>query len=757
MVVGKQGGGLTRLLAAGVLFALGCSLARAADPLPVVAPLALPRTSEPVTIDGDLGEPAWKAAAVITRFWDITFGDNRAPLVETRAFLMYDAHAFYVAVVCDDPEPAKIRAPYVDRDTVFANQDNVAVFLDTRNDRRAAFEFRVNPRGIQGDAIFNDANSEEDFTPDFYYATAARITDRGWQFEMRIPFSTLRYPRADPQSWGVRIWRNYPRDFRYGIFSSPYPAGSNCFICHLHELRGITGLPSSGHLVLAPYATGQDVAEAPVPGAPLGPGERDVEVGLDVKWTPGAATALDATINPDFSQIEADVAQITVNNRFALFYPEKRPFFLEGVDLFHTPILAVYTRTITSPRWGARATGKLGSTSYTLLAAQDRGGGSVVIPGPTESSLAPQDYRSLVGVGRLRRDFGNSFVGLLYTGREIDEADGGGYNRVFGPDFQWRPNQRDRVTGQFLISRTQTPDRPDLSPEWDGSRLASRALLVSWLRQTPTVDTFIRYRDFGDFFRADEGFVPQVGYLDGYLDVGYTLYRDDFFSRLRPYVVAEYSEDREHNPIRERVEPGVQFQGRKNLQGFVGLDVERERTSGVLLSLTRAPFRFQVDPGRLFPQVALSGFVGEDVDLVGVRVGTGADLLLTLTVRPTDHLTLDAVSELSWLDVDDPSLGQGRLFTAQVQRLKATYNFTSRLFVRLIGQYVETTRDPSLYPRPVVAHEASFSGSALLSYRINWQTAFFLGYGDDQERPPTGGLDQTSRQFFVKLSYSFQR
>jgi hypothetical protein len=142
---------------------------------------------------------------------------------------------------------------------------------------------------------------------------------------------------------------------------------------------------------------------------------------------------------------------------------------------------------------------------------------------------------------------------------------------------------------------------------------------------------------------------------------------------------------------------------------------------------------------------------------VGVRVGTGADLLMTLTVRPTDHLTLDGVSQLSWLDVDDPGLGQGRLFTAQVQRLKATYNFTSRLFVRLIGQYVETRRDPSLYPTPVVAHEASFSGSALLSYRLNWQTAFFLGYGDERERPETGGLDQTSRQFFVKISYSFQR
>jgi hypothetical protein len=747
-----------RALVLALLFAPGlCPFAWSGDPLPAVPSIALPRASLPVTVDGDLGEPAWGEAAAITRFWDITFGDNRPPIVETRAFVMYDAHALYVGVVCDDPEPAKIRAPLVDRDTVFGTQDNVAVFVDTRNDRRAAFEFRVNARGIQGDAVFNDASQEEDFTPDFYYDAGARITDRGWQLEMRIPFSTLRYPRSDPQSWGIRIWRNYPRQFRYGIFSSPYPAGSNCFICHLHELSEITGLPSSGHIVAAPYVSGQDVAQAPEPGAPIGEGDRDFEAGLDVKWTPGASTALDATINPDFSQIEADVAQVAVNARFALFYPEKRPFFLEGVDLLKTPIPAVYTRTITSPRWGGRATGKVGGTSYTLFAAQDRGGGSVVVPGPTESSLVPQDYRSIVAIGRVRQEFGASFLGLLYTGREIEEDDGGGYNRVFGPDLQWRPNQRDKVTAQFLASRTETPDRPELLPEWDGRRLSSRALLASWLRQTRTLDSLVRYRDFGDFFRADEGFVPQVGYRDGYLDAGYTFYRDDFFSLLRPYVTAEYAEDRKRDPIHQRVEPGIGFQGRRNLQGSVGVAFERLRTSGVLLPVTRVPFRLQIDPGRLVPQVSLSGFAGEDVDLTGVRVGTGADVLLTLSLRPTDHLTLEAVSQLSWLNVDDPALGSGRLFTAQVQRLKATYHFTSRLFVRLIGQYLETERDPSLYPTPVVARETSFSGSALVSYRINWQTAFFLGYGDDRERAETGGLSPTGRQFFVKLSYAFQR
>ena len=345
---------MTRLA---LLLMAGLSAVAAADEPtpPVPPPLSLPRVSGPIVVDGDLSDPGWKGAAVVDTFFETVFGDNRMPSVTTVAWLAYDDRYLYIAVRCDDPDARKIRAPYVDRDQVIGTDDNVAIFLDTRNDRRSAQEFRVSPRGIQADAVLNDANGNEDFSPDFYYDTAARITDQGWQAEVRIPLSSLRYPRADPQKWGIIIWRNYPRDFRYAIYSSPQPRGANCLVCLSRELTGLTALPSSTHLVVAPYASAQDVAQADAPGQPLGHGRTDRRAGLDVKWNPSASTALDATINPDFSQVEADVAQIAVNNRFALFFPEKRPFFLEGADLFDTPIQAVYTRTITSPRWGARS------------------------------------------------------------------------------------------------------------------------------------------------------------------------------------------------------------------------------------------------------------------------------------------------------------------------------------------------------------------------------------------------------------------
>jgi len=741
------------LLAAGWLAALAVA-AIAEDTPSTPPPIALPRVSSPIVVDGDLSDPAWRDAAVIDTFFETVFGDNRPPGVKTVARVAYDDKYFYVGVRCEDPHPGKIRAPYVDRDNVFGTDDNVAIFLDTRNDRRSAQEFRVNPRGIQGDAVFNDANGNEDFSPDFYYDTAARILPDGWTAEVRIPLTSLRYPKADPQRWGIIVWRNYPRDFRYALYSSPQPRGSNCLICRSRELTGITGLPSSGHLVAAPYVTAQDVAHAPNPGDPLDDRPTDARIGLDVKWSPSANTAVDATINPDFSQVEADVAQIAVNNRFALFFPEKRPFFLEGVDLFDTPIQAVYTRTITAPRWGARSTGKLGSSAYTVLLAQDKGGGSVILPGPTFSDLAPQDFRSVVGIARLRRDFGASFVGLLFTGREVE---GGGHNRVVGPDFQWRPNGRDTVSGQLLRSDTETPDRPTVAAEWDGRSLTSHGLHASWDHTTQHVDWRARYRDFGDGFRADDGFVPQVGYRQGQGSAGYRFYPKGLFAFLRPFVFGEYDADRKGDLINQRVGPGVFFFGRRNLQGEVDLFADRVRTADRVLSRTQLQYFFQVDPSRRFTRVGLNGFLGEEIDVVNVRTGRGGSVTGTATLRPTVHLTLDLNSAVSWLDVDDAAGGRGRLFTAQVQRLKATYNFSPRMFLRLIGQYVTEDLHPERYTVPVPERTARFSGSALFSYRLNWQTALFLGYGDERALDAAEDLRRTDRQLFVKLSYAFQR
>ncbi len=738
-----------------VLLLVVCPLASGAEPdLP--PPLAVPRVTGPVTVDGDLGDPAWQGAAVIDTFWETNPGNNVPPKVKTTAWVTYDDRYFYIAVKCDDPEPRKIRAPYVDRDNVIGTDDNVAVFLDTRNDRRSAVELRVNPRGIQGDAMFNDANGNEDFSPDFFYDTAARVTAEGWQAELRIPFSSLRYPKADPQSWGVLVWRNYPREYRYAIHSSPIPRGGNCLICRSLELTGMTGLPSASHLVAAPYVTAKES------GVPRDPSDLsaglvndpvELDAGADVKWTPSASLAVDATVNPDFSQVEADVAQISVNTRFALFYPEKRPFFLESVDLLDTPIQAVYTRTITSPRWGARATGKVGSTAFTALVTQDRGGGSVIVPGPSGSDLAPQDFGSYAAVARLRHDLGGSFAGFLVTDREVD---GGGYNRVLGPDFQWRMGAADLLTGQALVSFTETPDRPDLSPDWDGRSFSSRAFKLNYQHRTETLDWGVLYRDYGDGFRADVGFVPQVGFREGQAGGGYSFYPTGFFSNVRPYVQAQYQIDTEGSLLTRRNIVGVLLQGRYNFGGEVDLTSEAVRVQGRLLPKQQVVYFAQIDPSRRFSRIGITGFLGEEIDYANARVGNGGQFGLNATVRPTDHLELAAITDLQWLNVTNEAGLRGRLFTAFAGRLKATYNFNARTSLRVIGQWVGTDRNPELYTFPVPETDGVFTGSALFAYRLNWQTVFFLGYDDNRALDGSQVLQPQGRQVFLKVSYAFQ-
>jgi hypothetical protein len=731
-----------------------------AEPPEPAEEIGISRAAGPIQVDGSLGDPGWSGATRVETFYETNPGDNVEPKVKTVAWLAYDERYLYAAFELSDPAPEKIRAPFADRDDVPGDTDYGGIILDTRNDGKTGFMFLVNPSNIQYDAISSDATGE-DSAPDFYWDSATRIGPGGWTLEIRIPFSSLRYDSADVQSWGVLLYRNYPRDFRYQIFSSKLGRGSNCFICHQKRLTGFTGLPGGNHLVLAPYGTSR--RESTPEGGRIGNRLVDEsvhwETGLDVKWTPNADNAIDLTVNPDFSQVESDVAQITANERFALFVPEKRPFFLESTDLLASPIAAVNTRSITSPRWGARATGELAAnTLYTVLVTEDRGGGLVILPGPQSSSLAPQDFSSTAAVGRVRRDFGRSFVSFLFTDREND---GNGYNRVGGPSFLWRPSRRDTVSAQLLWSDTENPNRPDLTPQWRGQKLTSHAGFASWVRNTRTYDWTFQYFDLGDDFRADVGFVPQVGVRDGLATTGWSFFpKQGLFRRIRPFFRARYIEGTEGDLIQQRLTPGVQLNG--IWSSSINVEARREslRVGDRVFDFDYAVASFSLSPSGMVSGVALDLNLGEAADVVNARLGQGATVALQATVRPTNHLALEIIGSRRTLDVSPTGTGSRdqRLFTAEVARLKATYTFTSRAFLRLIGQRTSTDRDPSLYIPQVRAHDDTFNGSALFAYKLNWQTVLFLGYGDDRGVPrESDRLEPAGRQLFFKISYAFQR
>jgi Domain of unknown function (DUF5916) len=741
-----------RALLWAALIATVCALPLAADG----PPIEIHRTNAPITIDGDLSDPGWKDATRIEQWWETNPGENAEPKAKSVGYLAYDDHFFYAGFQFLDPDPSKIRGPFNDRDHIGGNTDDYGgVILDTRNDGKTAILFLVNPRNIQYDSVSDDSTGNEDSSPDFFWDSATKINSQGWTLEIRIPFSTLRYTGHDPQ-WGIMLYRNWPRDRRYQMFANKIPRGSNCFICNENKLLGLQNLPPGGHLVTAPYVTAKSIGEVPD-----GIGDRIVtrpvktDGGLDVKWTPTPTSAVDATVNPDFSQVESDVAVISTNERFAIFFPEKRPFFLEGNELFNTPVQAVYTRSITSPRWGLRSTGKFGQNAYTLLIAQDRGGGSAILPSPIGSDFADQEFSSTTAIGRMRHDFGKSFISFLGTARVVP---GGAHNFVGGPDFQWK-KEHDTITGQLLLSDSRTPNRPDLATEWNGQTLRSHAADLWYSHSSRIWDFYTEYKDFGDKFRADDGFVPQVGFRSNYAELGYTKYpKSGFFSRIRYYAFGEYDSEQSGAELYRLLSVGFGADGKfQSFNRWRWAD-ETVRAGNQLFQRNQLVYSTSWSINRLVPQVGVDGWIGQQVDFANIRLGRGASFSPYLTVRPTNHLETQLSAGVRWLNVNTGAGSRDRLFTSQVERLRATYTFNSKLFLRTILQNERTNRNQSLYTFAVAQHGGDFATQLLFAYKLNWQTLIYLGYGDLRAATADeGDLQPLNRQYFFKISYAFQR
>jgi Domain of unknown function (DUF5916) len=763
---------LLRLLAFCTLV-LGFLSSRAlADDLSVPAPRGLPirRITTPIQIDGVLDDAAWQTVVAVDAWYETRPGDNTPPKLKNRAYLAYDESALYIGFELTDPHPEELRASLGDRDSITSDMDYAGVILDPTNSGRTGIELYANPRGVQSDAVIDDVTGTEDASPDFFWDSAARITRGGWSLEIRVPYASLSYPRGS--GWRIMLFRNYSRDFRYQFFSTPLPRGGSCFVCYTVPLLGLSGLPGGGGVVIAPYVSGtlEAVPRAdsgsPLRGRPLQPA-----AGFDLKWRPDAGTVLDLTVNPDYSQVEADVAQIAANERFALFFPEKRPFFLEGAELFantagdgssgtvSTPLQAVYTRTLSNPEWGVRGTAKVAGLAMTGLVVQDAGGGSVVLPGATSSDLAAQDFRSWAGIWRVRYGTERALVGAVATAREIY---GGGYNFVTGGDFQWFASPSDRLQGQFLLSKTQTPDRPELALEWDGRELSGPAGELEWAHSTSTLDWTATLREVSSGFRAYNGFVPQVGFREGYAEAGYTLHPDQgVFRKIRGFARYDRSVQPDWDLLLERASVGATVEGLLSSQTSVRYAFDRVLAGADRLPQHQLFFDTEFTPSRFVSRVAITAAVGSQVDFENARQGFGADLTAGVSLRPTPHVEVGLDEGFRTLyvrpvsDAGDPP--RTRLFTAVVHRLRATYSFTPRFFLRAITQYEDTRRAPELYAADVARKDGSLLVSLLLAYKFNWQSVLFLGYGDTRSYADrTSQLEPTGRQLFVKASYAFQ-
>ena len=600
------------------------------------AAVTLPRVDGSLTVDGDLSDALWSRALRIDEFYDIRSTGKDVPPVRSIGWLAYDSQFLYVAFRAEDPAPELIRAPQVPRDQVFFDQDMIAIDIDAQDDGKSSTIFRVNARGVQSDGVYTEATGVDDLAPDFDFESATQIVADAWQAELRIPLESLRYSQRDPQSWRITFYRAYPREQRYRISSMAIEAGQTCWLCTAPRFEGITGLGSPQSLVFTPYVTTRAVSP------PEGGQDYESDGGFDVKWRAGPSLSVDATFRPDFSQIEADVTQLSVNERFAIFYPEKRPFFMEGLDLLASPINAVHTRTITDPLWGARLTARPGDHAFTIIAADDSGGGSRIEPGPISSTFETQPAARAL-IGRYRYSFGQSAAGLLLTSRDGDERS----NRVFGPDLLWWPTGDDRVTAQFLRSETR-----DSSVA--GGPISDHAATIEWVRTATHYGWDVLLQEIGDEFRADSGFVPQTDVRSVSVRGTATAYPSQHLSKVTVGLQFDEVDQIGGDSVSKSLVPSVTVEGWRGMTAEIRLfpGAQIRALDGSLQSQDYLTADISIFPSRRVPYLGLSARYGEEVDVDTARVGRGTLVSANAKLQPADSLYVELFASAHRLEIE---------------------------------------------------------------------------------------------------------
>jgi hypothetical protein len=443
------------------------------------APVKLVLFSKPPTIDGKLDDEVWKSAAVLKDFYQVQPGDNLIPQNPTEVMLGYDSRYIYIAFHCFD-EPDKVRANVAKRDQIW-DDDYVGILFDTFNDQRRAYEFDFNPLGVQADGIWTEGHGE-DFSLDLVMESKGMVTNDGYTIEVAIPFKSLRYVAGKDKLWGVHFWRRTKRLNNSLDMWIPMDRDKNSWLAQAGHLTGLEGISTERTLELIPSLTVSQTSRRArtfglIPGSNAfnaDPGRMlnepvKIDPGLTGKYTLTPTVTLDFAINPDFAQVESDQLVVTANQRFPIFFSEKRPFFLEGIDIFNTQISAVHTRAIVDPDFAVKTTGKVGRNTFGLMLASDNGPGNLSSDdrGSLSACLDKQafdhtlacsnerivDKNANIGVLRLKRDIGkaDSFLGFLGTYRRFVDQ----YNELGGLDGRFRLNKQTTFSFQALGTRTR--------------------------------------------------------------------------------------------------------------------------------------------------------------------------------------------------------------------------------------------------------------------------------------------------------------
>jgi hypothetical protein len=742
------------LLVAG-LVVIACPVVADDDYVPVYHPqLEISRTTGIIEVDGHLQDDGWRGAVRANNFAEHNPGDQTKPEVETEVWITYDDENLYVAWLCYD-DPDEVRASFCERDDIFSD-DYVILLLDPFGEATLAYEISTNPYGIPGDLLFSSA-SGEDISYDMIFKSAGRVTESGWVAEMAVPFRSMRFPENAEQQWRVDFWRNRPRESRYQYSWAAYDRDENCWPCQWGTMNGITGVKPGAGLEFLPSVVGTQSGSLNDNGN-FDNGKIDGDFGLGIGADISSELTAEATINPDFSQIESDAAQIDVNTTFALFYPERRPFFQEGSDLFDTYFNAVYTRSINDPLVAGKTTWRKGATSVAVLSARDEH--SVIILPFEESSEFVANGQSVSNIVRARRDLGEqSHLGLIATDRHFD---GGGSGTLVGMDGRWRFSPSNTFRFEALTSYTEEVDNLALTDSafneerfddgkytagLDGETFWGNAFHAQLTREKGNYWMGANYWDRSPTFRADAGFEPSnnsrivtawtgaikrfedskvLENINGGVDAGrkwnYDSIRKDEWANASFEVKFRAAQTSNHTSM---------LWSNEQFGGIWFLDIWRAHTC--FSSQPSGPLRF----GGYFNY----GHRIARRDLVmGEEMSDG----VWANIKPIDRVLVSF--NYDYIKSDDVDTGE-RLFSQAVSRTWLSVQLLRELSARVVLQY-DDGRD-------------TWDVDPLITYRINPFSIFYIGSTHDYrdlnlDDDGRQGWELTERQYFIKLQYLFQ-
>jgi hypothetical protein len=691
---------------------------------------------------------------------------------ETVVWLGYTKSAIYFVFICHDRHPELIRGHLARRENILKD-DYMAVLLDPFQDHRKGVIFVVNAAGVQADASWDDTNGA-DYSYDQVWDSEGQVTREGWMALIEIPFRSLRF-RPNGADWGVVFMHNFPRNSEQDF----WPRVSTNITGILSQegtLQGIAGVTGSHNVQINPYVLAQNERELKTID-PMNPyfSSQHLEgtAGGEVKAILKDRIVFDATINPDFSTVESDQPQFTVDQRYPVYFPELRPFFLENANYFATPINLVYTRNIVHPEYGGRVTGKTGHTNLGLFVIDDREPGQTVAP-----SDPLYNKHATIAVGRVSRDLGKgSSIGVIYTDYEF----GQGWNRIGGVDFTWRMTNKWTALGQMVESSTKGTVDSGTPPSYAAGPASNFQL-----QHTGHAFNFqSNFQDMSIGFQTQLGFIQASNFRNDQTHMTYQWYPKH---RLIQNYGVETNQNIAFDHLGNRVfhystyDAFVFLPRNFLLAPVVGQNSDTMGPqNGYLLTQNRnftENFGGFVARGAPFAQLnfnvqaARGGNVNYNPAAGGTPFLMNQETVQALfTLQPLRQLTAD---NTYLLDRDHAVKGGALVYESQVFRTKVNYQFTRAVSARVIVEYDSTLANPA---ETSLKRTKQVGTEALLTWLPHPGTAIYVGYNNDMQnldrslcnRLQGGGCDPNNtvapratnflndgRQIFVKASYLFR-